>query len=323
MSVFLPSTAEKDLAKFALSLQQLAAGRSNAIGSVTLAAGATSTVVSAINCAPSSAVFLFPKTANAAAALAALVSSVQKQVFTANGTYTPSAGMLYCLIEAWGGGGGGGGSASAAATVSSGGGGGGAGGYSSKLVTAAALGASQVVTIGALGAGAAAGNNSGTAGGDTSVGTLCIAKGGSGGGGTAATAVPGGAAGAGGVVGTGDVAGAGQSGQPGFLAATSAASGTGGQGGSSSLGSGGAFAQSTTKQNGNPATGFAAGGGGGQSFNAGGTASGGAGTPGLVTITEFVSQAGVIVSSVGKQTFTLTHANAATVDRTFYYVCLG
>jgi hypothetical protein len=83
MTVFLPSTAEKDLSKYALSLQQLAAGRSNATGSVTLAAGAASTVVSAPNCAPGSAVFLFPRTANAAAALATtFVSSVGKQTFT-------------------------------------------------------------------------------------------------------------------------------------------------------------------------------------------------------------------------------------------------
>jgi hypothetical protein len=83
MSVFLPSTAEQDLAKYALSLQQLAAGRSSATGSVTLAASATTTTVSAANCAPGSAVFLFPKTANAAAAIATtFINSVGKQSFT-------------------------------------------------------------------------------------------------------------------------------------------------------------------------------------------------------------------------------------------------
>ena len=83
MSVYLPSTQEKDLAKYALALQQLAAGRSNATGSVTLTAGATSTVVSAINCSPGSAIFLFPRTANAAGALSTTyVSSVGKQTFT-------------------------------------------------------------------------------------------------------------------------------------------------------------------------------------------------------------------------------------------------
>lgn len=81
--VFLPGLTEKDLAKFALSLQQLASGRSNATGSVTLTASATSTVVTSPNCAPGSAVFLFPKTANAAGALSTTyVSSVGKQTFT-------------------------------------------------------------------------------------------------------------------------------------------------------------------------------------------------------------------------------------------------
>ena len=103
MTVFLPSTAEKDLSKYALSLQQLAAGRSNAAGSVTLAAGAASTTVAAENCAPGSAVFLFPKTANAGAALAAgttFISSVVKQSFTishANNAQTDRTFFYVCL----------------------------------------------------------------------------------------------------------------------------------------------------------------------------------------------------------------------------------
>lgn len=32
---------------------------------------------------------------------------------------------------------------------------------------------------------------------------------------------------------------------------------------------------------------------------------------------------GLYVSSVGQGTFTLTHANDASTDRTFFYVCLG
>jgi len=87
----------------ALSLQQLAAGRSNAAGSVTLAASATSTVVNAENCAPQTAVFLFPKTANAAAALAAgttFISAVGKQQFTithANNAQTDRSFFYACL----------------------------------------------------------------------------------------------------------------------------------------------------------------------------------------------------------------------------------
>ena len=83
MSGFNVSTQEKDLTRFATAIQQLYAGRSNAGGSVTLTPGATSTVVNAPNCGPQSGVFLFQRTANAAAALATtFVSSVGKQTFT-------------------------------------------------------------------------------------------------------------------------------------------------------------------------------------------------------------------------------------------------
>ncbi len=95
------STAEKDPAKFAVAIQQLYAGRSNATGTVTLAAGATSTVVNPPNCAPQSAVFLFPKTANAAAALATtFINSVGKQSFTishANNAQIDRSFFYVCL----------------------------------------------------------------------------------------------------------------------------------------------------------------------------------------------------------------------------------
>lgn len=97
------STAEKDLSKYAIAIQQLMAGRSNATGSVTLAAGAASTVVPAINCAGQCAVFLFPKTAHAAAELAAggcFISSVGKQSFSishANNSQTDRSFFYVCL----------------------------------------------------------------------------------------------------------------------------------------------------------------------------------------------------------------------------------
>ena len=95
------STAEKDPAKFAVAIQQLYAGRSNAAGTVTLAPGASSTVVNPPNCAPQSAVFLFPKTANAAAALATtFINSVGKQSFTishANNAQTDRSFFYVCL----------------------------------------------------------------------------------------------------------------------------------------------------------------------------------------------------------------------------------
>jgi hypothetical protein len=92
-TTYVPPTEEKDLRKIILAIQQLAAGRSNATGVVTLAPGTTTTTVSpsdpvntgARTVAPQSAVFLFPKTAHAAAELAAggcYVSIVGKQKFT-------------------------------------------------------------------------------------------------------------------------------------------------------------------------------------------------------------------------------------------------
>jgi hypothetical protein len=70
MSVAIVQTNEKDLTKFAFALQQLAQGRSNAVGEVTLRAGQTTTTVTNQTCGPESIVLLMPKTANAAAALA-------------------------------------------------------------------------------------------------------------------------------------------------------------------------------------------------------------------------------------------------------------
>jgi len=106
-----------------------------------------------------------------------IITTVNIQYFTASGTYTPTSGMLYCIIEAIGGGGGGGGN-----QLSTMAGGGSSGGYSRSQKTAANVSTSQTVTIGAGGAGVAANTNgTGTAGGTTSVGSLVTANGGAGG----------------------------------------------------------------------------------------------------------------------------------------------
>lgn len=101
MSGFSVGSQEKDPSKFAMAIQQLYAGRSNATGSVTLAAGATSTTVNAPNCAAQCAVFLFPKTANGAASLATtFINSVGKQSFTishANNAQTDRSFFYVCL----------------------------------------------------------------------------------------------------------------------------------------------------------------------------------------------------------------------------------
>jgi hypothetical protein len=144
------------------------------------------------------------------------VTPISIQRFTANGTYTPSAGMVAAIIECIGGGGGSGGySAAVGFSIYSAGGGSGA--YARKFVTKQMVGASQTVTVGVGGyAGASAGGTGGT-GGQTSVGSLCVASGGTGALGiSSATANIGG--GAGGQTGTGDVVIVGNQGSPGLYA---------------------------------------------------------------------------------------------------------
>ena len=60
------SAEERDLARIVRAVRQLAEGRSNAVGTFTLTAGAASTVVTAPTCGAGASVLAFPKTANAA-----------------------------------------------------------------------------------------------------------------------------------------------------------------------------------------------------------------------------------------------------------------
>jgi hypothetical protein len=97
------SPAETAPYRIVNAIRQLAAGRSNAAGSVTLAAGAASTLVAAPNCAAASQVFLFPRTAHAAAELAGgtcYVSAVANGSFTvthANNAQTDRTFAYVCL----------------------------------------------------------------------------------------------------------------------------------------------------------------------------------------------------------------------------------
>lgn len=106
--------------------------------------------------------------------------TVNVQRFTASGTYTPTSGMKFCIVECVGGGGGAGGAvATAAGQVSSATGGGG-GGYIQALLTAAQVGASKAVVIGTGGAG---GNGvAGSNGSATTFGGAVISAGGGDGG---------------------------------------------------------------------------------------------------------------------------------------------
>ena len=213
------------------------------------------------------------------------IDKINIQTFSTSGTYTPTAGMVYCVIECWGGGGGGGGAAGATGNYG-GGGGGGAGSYSRKTVTTATIGGSQTVTIGAAGSAGSAGNNNGGSGGQTSVGSICVANGGSGGNGTAGLS---GQGGAGGAAGTGDINSVGQNGGA-AVGMTTASQPPSGGGGSSLVGSGGLPTISGGGAvAGNAASGFASGGSGASVATTTSTAAGGAGTKGYVIITEFLS----------------------------------
>lgn len=229
-------------------------------------------------------------TSSGAAALPTWKSySTNIQIFTGSGTYTPTSGMLYCIVECVGGGGGGGGCTAGAANYAVGGGGG-SGSYARSSVSAATIGASQTVTIGAAGsAGSSAGGNGG-AGGDTSVGSLVIGKGGSGGLFTTASSATNNVAagGAGGIAGTGTITVVGRPGKPGRQYITDNLS-NGGDGGDSLYGSGGIGAITGQIASGSTRvapTGYGAGGDGGAVNNA--SQAGDAGTAGLVIVTEFI-----------------------------------
>lgn len=222
--------------------------------------------------------------------LAAGVVRVQK--FTVSGTYTPNANMLYCIIECVGGGGGGGGAGGSTGQVY-GGGGGGSGGYSRLIASAATIGASKAVTIGAAGAAGTAGGtnptNNGGNGGDTSLGSLCIGKGGSGG--TAGSVANSSLGGAGGVAGTGDIVAAGNGGFFGTCIATITNVPLGsGAGGASFFGGAAPAVVTAGATVGIAAGNYGSGGSGGWVYNSASSVAGGAGSAGIVIITEFCSK---------------------------------
>ena len=66
MTAYVPGITETDLKKIILAIQQLAAGRSNAVGTVTLAPGSATTAVTDRNCATGSTPLFTPVTAEAA-----------------------------------------------------------------------------------------------------------------------------------------------------------------------------------------------------------------------------------------------------------------
>lgn len=225
------------------------------------------------------------------------IGSVTVQLLQTSGTWTVTPGTKFAIGVMVGGGGGSGGTNNSSSS------GGGAGGYAMVLWTAAQLGASQSVTIGAAGAAGAAatsagpGNGStGGTGGTTSVGSLASCTGGAGGSTDAqvgGVAQPGGAGGTI-TVGTGTILTTctGQQGGPGTMQNyASAGVQYGGAGGSNPLGFGGPAVTSAGGFGGTPwnissATGFGAGAGGG-SDSTNTNRAGQAGTQGEFFVIEF------------------------------------
>jgi hypothetical protein len=103
VTAYVPGITETDLKKIVLALQNLAAGRSNAVGSVTLAAGSSTTTVTTANCAQNSTPILTPASASAAAEVgngAMYVSAVTNGSFTITHTNSATTGrtFLYALL---------------------------------------------------------------------------------------------------------------------------------------------------------------------------------------------------------------------------------
>lgn len=203
------------------------------------------------------------------------IGKVSVQTFTTSGTYTPTSGTTFAIVEMVGGGGGGGGGSS---NVGSGGG---AGGYLRALLTAAQIGASKAVTIGAAGAAGATGGGTGGTGGTTSMSTLLSCTGGVGGVDASNAGSTGGVGGSATVTtGTTLITMAGKTG--GMGAAISLV--LSGCGADSPLGNGGnSVIGDTSAVNAPASTGFGAGGAGAKGISA--TAA--AGTAGCIIVTEY------------------------------------
>lgn len=210
------------------------------------------------------------------------------RVYTANDTWSKPAGLKYIVVEVVGGGGGGGG----LTNITNSGGGGGGGGYSKEILSAASLGATEAVTVGAAGTAGTAANaptgNGGT-GGTSSFGTspFLQATGGVGGDGGGNSAQGGG----GGVGSNGNLNTVGEDGGAGGGGEITGSSyfQISGSGGSSHLGGGAGSVASVSTENKNGIAGNNYGGGGSGAANANNAsdATGGVGFAGVVIVTEY------------------------------------
>ena len=101
------------------------------------------------------------------------------RTFTSSGTYTPTAGTKFVVVEVQGGGGGSGGVPATGSSSVAASGAGGAGAYAKAYITSGFSGVS--VTVGAAGAAGTSGGGDGGTGGTSSFGSLVVCPGGNGG----------------------------------------------------------------------------------------------------------------------------------------------
>jgi hypothetical protein len=221
----------------------------------------------------------------------AAFQSINIQKFGAGtSTYTPTTGMLYCIVELVGPGGGGGVALACAADASqcSVGGGGAGGGYCKNFYTASGIGASTTVVVGSGGAGGSTGAGSAGSGASTFLGMTAGAGGGGGYSSVTSTTVviaPGGvgATATGGLINVPSSIGGGGICFP----AASNSNGISGMGSGTPLGGGGTSNTGYPNYPGN--AGHLGGGGGGASNNNIGNQVGGNGGDGICIVTEFIS----------------------------------
>jgi hypothetical protein len=260
-------------------------GVNNGASTITLGGSLTTSGAYAFTATLTGATNVTFPTSGTLATTTSNVDSGVIQVFAASGTYTPTAGMVYCQITCVGAGGGGGSSVGGGAATAAAGGGGGSGETRVGIFDAATIGASKAVTVGTGGIAGTAGGDGGT-GVTSSVGVLISSVGGSGG--IAGTSFSGnGISTLGGIGGTGGSGGdysmAGTPGSPGVVAGSSAFA-LSGAGAVSSIGGG--TIGVTTGNPGNTATNPGCGGSGGASSTV--SKDGGAGADGYVIVVEFI-----------------------------------
>lgn len=210
------------------------------------------------------------------------INGIAGRTFTSSGTYTPTSGMKFCIIDCHGGGGAGASVSTTISNLTSIGSGGGSGGWARGLYTSTQIGASQAVTIGT---------------GTNSVGSLISATAGSAG--TATSTANNNnylsVGGAGGTATNGNIFNL--PGMQGGLATcclVGAYVGNGGCGGQGYMGRGAGYNGNPVSSNGvagiNAVANSGAGGSGGYVLQASSTSkTGGTGAAGIVTILEFLS----------------------------------